>query len=162
MSSLNDFIALVIPDRSTVGRNATLADPVHALQADHPQDHPAYHPPAHSPGGGHTTAQPKLLAAAGPHETQVVQRREGRRRQEPDREVEGERRERAQDEEEQVLEHDRLLRQAAQVTVAPRGRGGLLLDARPGQVDVEQEEQRAQANDRRVELVVVPHQRVVE
>ena len=51
--------------------------------------------------------------------------------------------------EEQVLEYDGLLRQAAQITRLRRpGLGDrLLLDAGPGQVDVEQEEQGAETDD---------------
>lgn len=50
--------------------------------------------------------------------------------------------------EEHVLRHDGLLGQLAQVALAGRRVGhGLLLDARPGQVDVEEEEQHPEAYD---------------
>lgn len=67
--------------------------------------------------------------------------------------------------EEHVLEHDGLLREAAKVAVGERGRAvrdGLLLDAGPGEVDVEEQQEDAEADDGRVELVVVPHQGVVQ
>ena len=52
--------------------------------------------------------------------------------------------------EEHVLEHDGLLSKAAKVAVGEGVgaiRHGLLLDAGPGQVDVEQEEQGAETDD---------------
>jgi hypothetical protein len=54
--------------------------------------------------------------------------------------------------EEHVLEYDRLLSEPTKVDVAPTGgigvRGGLAtLDACPGEVDVEEEEEDAEADD---------------
>lgn len=46
--------------------------------------------------------------------------------------------------------------------MTPVNRRGLLLDASPGQIDVEEEQQRAEADDRGVELVMVAHQGVVQ
>jgi hypothetical protein len=51
--------------------------------------------------------------------------------------------------EEQVLEHDRLLRQSAKVAPASGIRVGdrLALDARPREVDVEEEQENSETDD---------------
>ena len=59
--------------------------------------------------------------------------------------MEGRGRERAEDEEEEILVDDGLLGEAAE-RGGFRGWGGLSLDARPGQVDVEEEEEDAEAD----------------
>lgn len=67
--------------------------------------------------------------------------------------------------EEHILEHDRLLSQSAEVAVHQHLRvlrDGLLLYARPGEVNIEEQQEDAEADDRRVELVAVPHQSVVQ
>lgn len=67
--------------------------------------------------------------------------------------------------EEHVLEDDGLLGEAAKAAIGDEVgavRHGLLLDAGPGEVDVEEQQQDAEADDGRVELVVVPHQGVVQ
>lgn len=38
----------------------------------------------------------------------------------------------------------------------------MLLDTRPGQVDVEEEEQRAESHNRRIELVMIAHESIVK
>ncbi len=81
------------------------------------------------------------------------QRRETARGEEADREVERERRERAEEQEEDVLEDDGLLREPPEVLLrdgVPRGgRVGarMFLDARPGEVYVEEQEEDAEADD---------------
>lgn len=55
--------------------------------------------------------------------------------------------------EEHVLEHNGLLGEAAKVAIRQEARvlgDGLLLDARPGEVDVEEEQEYAEANDGRL------------
>jgi hypothetical protein len=94
--------------------------------------------------------------------------------------VEGEGGEGAEDQEENVLEDDGLLGEAAEVGgFGGRGGGGGFFDACPGEVDVEEEEEDAEADDGAlgwlegcdgggwiwetcIELVVCSHQGVVE
>lgn len=67
--------------------------------------------------------------------------------------------------EEHVLEHDGLLGEAAKVAVSEGVVAvghGLLLDAGPGEVDVKEQQEDAEADDGGVELVVVAHEGVVQ
>lgn len=67
--------------------------------------------------------------------------------------------------EEHVLEHNRLLSQSAEVAVRQYLRvlrDRLLLYARPGEIYIEEQQEDAQTDDGWVELVAVPHQRVVQ
>ena len=54
--------------------------------------------------------------------------------------------------EEKVLNHNGLLRELAQVALAGAAAGqALVLDASPGQVDVKQQQQGAESNNRRLQ-----------
>jgi hypothetical protein len=59
--------------------------------------------------------------------------------------VKGQRRQGTQNQEEEVLNHDGLLCELAQIASAwNQSRHGLFLDARPSQVDIKQEQKNAQ------------------
>jgi len=77
--------------------------------------------------------------------------------------VEGECGEGAEDEEEDILEYYRLLSEAEEIVVGcGRGGGGVLLDAGPGKVDVEEEEENTEADYRGIELIMLSHQSIVQ
>lgn len=67
---------------------------------------------------------------------------------------------------EYILQDNGLRSQRAQMSAVGAASsiiaGGALLDARPGQVDVEEQQQDAEADDAGVEAVAVAHQRVVQ
>jgi len=77
-----------------------------------------------------------------------VERGEARGGEEADGDVEGEGGEGAEDQEEDVLQDDGLLGEAPEVGgFVGRGSGGGFFDARPGEVDVEEEEEDAEADN---------------
>lgn len=77
------------------------------------------------------------------------------------------RRQSTQDEKKDILKENRLLRQPSKVISLGRRRldaqaRRLLLDARPRQIDVEEQQQHAEPDNAGIKLVVGAHQRIVQ
>ena len=85
------------------------------------------------------------------HDAEGIEGRQGRAGEKPYAQVERKSRQSAEHQEEEVLDHDGPLGQTTQVASAGRGSNArLLLDARPRQVDIEQQQENTEADDGRL------------
>lgn len=97
------------------------------------------------------------------HDAEGIEGRQGRAGEKPYAQVERKSRQSAEHQEEEVLDHDGPLGQTTQVASAGRGSNArLLLDARPRQVDIEQQQENTEADDGRIKSITVPHQGVMQ